>query len=199
VTGFVPATGSVLLGEQRLDGLPPHRRAAVGLTRTWQSLELFDELTVRESCLVASQPASLGASLLDLLRPGRHVEDPRVDDALELVGLAEAADRSPSELPLGQRKLAGVARALAAGPQVLLLDEPAAGLDTVESSALGERLRQIVERGTTVLLVDHDMGLVLGVCDQVHVLDFGRLVRTGTPDEVRDDPDVVAAYLGSSR
>jgi branched-chain amino acid transport system ATP-binding protein len=199
VTGFVPSTGTVQVDGQRVDLLPPHRRVAAGLGRTWQSLELFDDLTLRENCLVAAQSASLGSSLLDLVRPGRHADDPRVDAALELVGLADAADRAPTELSLGQRKLAGVARALAGRSTILLLDEPAAGLDTDESAALGERLRRIVDTGTTVLLVDHDMGLVLGVCEQVHVLDFGLLIRSGTPDEVREDPEVIAAYLGTSR
>jgi ABC-type branched-subunit amino acid transport system ATPase component len=198
VTGFVPADGSLHLGGTSLHHLAPHRRVAAGLGRTWQSLELFDDLTLRENCLVAAQDDSLTSSLLDLVRPARHAHDPRVDAALELVGLSDAADRAPTELSLGQRKLAGVARALAGAPSLLLLDEPAAGLDTDESAALGERLRRIVAAGTTILLVDHDMGLVLGVCDEVHVLDFGRLVRSGTPDEVRDDPAVIAAYLGTA-
>jgi branched-chain amino acid transport system ATP-binding protein len=198
VTGFVPADGSIRLAGTALERLAPHRRVAAGLGRTWQSLELFDDLTLRENCLVAAQPATLAGSLLDAVRPGRHAHDPKVDEALELVGLSADADRPPTELSLGQRKLAGVARALAGGPSLLMLDEPAAGLDTDESAALGERLRRIVAAGTTILLVDHDMGLVLGVCEQVHVLDFGRLVRSGTPDEVREDPAVIAAYLGTA-
>jgi branched-chain amino acid transport system ATP-binding protein len=198
LVGLIGPNGSIRLGGVGLERLAPHRRVAAGLGRTWQSLELFDDLTLRENCLVAAQPASLGSSLLDALRPGRHAHDAKVDEALELVGLSAAADRAPTELSLGQRKLAGVARALAGGPSVLLLDEPAAGLDTDESAALGERLRRIVAAGTTILLVDHDMGLVLGVCEQVHVLDFGCLVRSGTPDEVREDPAVIAAYLGTA-
>lgn len=197
VTGFVPSRGEVHLGGQRLSGLAPHQRVAAGLGRTWQSLELFDDLTLRENCLVAAQPASLTSSLLDALRPGRHLDDEKVAWALDLLGLAPVADRSPGELSLGQRKLAGVARALAAGPSLVLMDEPAAGLDTDESAALGERLRQVVDAGTTVVLVDHDMGLVLGVCDTVHVLEFGELLASGTPAEVRQDPAVVAAYLGA--
>ena len=198
VSGFVESTGTVHVDGRPVHGAPPHRRVAAGLGRTWQSLELFDDLTLRENCLVAAQPASLVSSLLDLVRPGRHVDDPQVDAALALVGLDAAAERHPTELSLGQRKLAGVARALAGGPSILLLDEPAAGLDTDESAALGERLRGVVAAGTTVLLVDHDMGLVLGVCEQVHVLDFGCLIRSGTPDEVREDPEVIAAYLGTA-
>jgi branched-chain amino acid transport system ATP-binding protein len=197
VTGFVPSTGQVDLAGQRLDGLAPHRRVAAGLGRTWQSLELFEDLTLRENCLVAAQPASIASSLLDAVRPGRHLDDEKVAWSLELLGLAAAADQTPSELSLGQRKLAGVARALAAGPSVLLLDEPAAGLDTDESAALGQRLRQVVDAGIAILLVDHDMGLVLSVCDVVHVLEFGSLLASGTADEVREDPAVIAAYLGA--
>jgi len=198
VTGFVPSVGQVHLAGQRLDHLAPHRRVAAGLGRTWQSLELFDDLTLRENCLVAAQPTSPASSLLDAVRPGRHLDDEKVAWALELLGVADVASRLPSELSLGQRKLAGVARALAAGPSLVLMDEPAAGLDTDESGALGERLRQVVAAGTTILLVDHDMGLVLGICDRVVVLDVGSVIADGTPEEIRGDEQVVDAYLGAA-
>jgi Branched-chain amino acid ATP-binding cassette transporter/ABC transporter len=119
-------------------------------------------------------------------------------DALTRVGLGDLVDVRPSDLSQGQRKLTGVARALAAGPRVVLLDEPAAGLDTVESRRLGERLRAVADSGTAMLLVDHDMGLVLGVCDHVVVLEFGKVISAGTPDQVRRDPAVIRAYLGGS-
>jgi branched-chain amino acid transport system ATP-binding protein len=197
ITGFVPTRGEVRLDGDRIDTLPPHRRVAAGLGRTWQSLELFDDLSLRENCLVAAQPASSAASLGDLFRPCRTAEPEQVDWALDLLGLAPSSHRMPSELSLGQRKLASVARALATRPSVVLLDEPAAGLDTDESEALGARLRQVVDAGTTVLLVDHDMGLVLTVCEQVYVLEFGGLLASGPPAAVRDDPAVIAAYLGA--
>ena len=121
-----------------------------------------------------------------------------VDEALEVFSLGELADATPTELTQGQRKLVAVARALAADPKLLCLDEPAAGLDAHESVAFGRQLREIVDRGTPILLVDHDMGLVLGICDHVVVLEFGKVIARGTPGEVREDPNVVNAYLGSA-
>ena len=118
-------------------------------------------------------------------------------DAITLMGLDDVAGRRPSELPLGRQKALGVARSLALRPKVLLLDEPAAGLDTNESIAFGEHLRQIAAMGTGCLLVDHDMHLVLGVCDRIYVIEFGKQIASGRPEEVRRDPAVVGAYLGS--
>jgi branched-chain amino acid transport system ATP-binding protein len=197
VTGFVASSGGVTLNGVRLNGLPPHRRARHGLARTWQSLELFDELTVRENVQVATTALTVRSMLVDLARPGRRQTGADPGDALALLGLEPLGDRRPSSLSLGQQKLVGVARALAASPSCLLLDEPAAGLDTNESIELGHQLVAIAQRGTAVLLVDHDMDLVLEVCSHVYVLDFGRLIAAGSPSEIRDDELVIAAYLGS--
>jgi branched-chain amino acid transport system ATP-binding protein len=112
--------------------------------------------------------------------------------------LQDLADASAHELSQGQRKLVGVARALAARPRVICLDEPAAGLDTVESAELGRRLRAVADAGTALLLIDHDMSLVMGVCDHVVVLEFGKVIAAGTPARVRTDPAVITAYLGAS-
>jgi branched-chain amino acid transport system ATP-binding protein len=197
LTGFVPCRGRFQIGGEELSGLPPHARAQRGLARTWQSIELFDDLTVRENLAVAAERPSMLASLKEALsRP--KADDPAVERALEVLDLQSAGDALPADLPQGQRKLIGVARAMAATPRVLCLDEPAAGLDTTESEELGRRLRRVVDSGTSILLVDHDMGLVLGICDHVYVLEFGKMIAQGPPETVRRDPQVVTAYLGSA-
>ena len=200
LTGFVRHRGRVRIGGRDVSEDPPHRRASAGLARTWQSLELFDDLTVEENLRVAADRSNAGSTLLDAVRPGRRrAEDDGVAWALDLLDLAPVAETYPPALSLGQRKLAAVARGLAARPSVLLLDEPAAGLDSTESLELGTVLRRVVDQGTSILLVDHDMALVLGVCDRLAVLDFGRVIAEGPPEVVRADARVVAAYLGSSR
>jgi branched-chain amino acid transport system ATP-binding protein len=194
ITGFVRYRGSVVLDAHDLTGTAAHKRARLGLARTWQSVELFDDLTVAENVAVAADPSSFRALREVVSR--RDGQSERVEDALRTFGLEGHAEAMPTELSQGDRKLVGVARAYAAGPRLLCLDEPAAGLDTLESEALGRHLREIVDRGTAMLLVDHDMGLVLSISDYVVVLEFGKVISHGTPDEVRRDPAVIGAYLG---
>jgi branched-chain amino acid transport system ATP-binding protein len=194
LTGFTPYRGSVSLAGRSLDGRAAHERTRLGLVRTFQSVELFDDLDVEGNLSVAAARPSWWSVCADLVRPGRAAD---VSRAVELAGIEHLVGRSTGELSEGERKLVGLARALASGPLVLLLDEPAAGLDTGESRALGARLRAIVDSGVACVLVDHDMGLVLGSCDEVHVLDHGQLIASGVPAAVAADERVVAAYLGS--
>jgi branched-chain amino acid transport system ATP-binding protein len=197
LTGYhLPAAGAVRFAGVDITRVRAHERARRGLARTFQSVELFDDLTVEENVLVASERTGVLVALRDLLLPIRSSDRTNVDWALALCGLEDVAQRRPPELSYGRRKLVGVARALAARPRLVLLDEPAAGLDTEESLELGKHLRMLPAQGVSVLLVDHDMGLVLSVCDEVHVLDFGRVIAHGTPEEIRADPKVIAAYLG---
>ena len=195
ITGFVRSRGRVTLDGRDLTRLAPHVRARAGLARTWQSIELFDDLSVSENLLVASHRPSVWRTVAETVStPDDHPEE--IGAVLDLLGLQDIADEQPSELSQGERKLVGIARALSAKPRVVCLDEPAAGLDTHESEELGRRLRKLADDGQAMVLVDHDMGLVLGICDEVVVLEFGRVIACGAPDSVRRDPQVIAAYLG---
>jgi branched-chain amino acid transport system ATP-binding protein len=186
VTGLVtPQRGSVTLDGSDVTRLAPYRRARRGLARTFQRLELFGLLTVREN-------VELAASVGRRRRPGRDA-----GAALELVGLAGAAGVRADELPTGQARLVELARALATGPRVLLLDEPASGQDEAETEAFRGVLRTVAGEGLAVVLVEHDVRLVMRTCHQVHVLDFGRMLAAGTPAEIQSDRSVLDAYLGS--
>lgn len=199
VTGMVPAGGSVHLDGREITGLSTNERASLGLVRTFQTLELFEDLTVEDNLAAAAERTKWWQFVVDALVPRRTgASIAAVESALELLGLQDDRHRLPADLSHGRRRLVGVARALAASPKVLLLDEPAAGLDSAESLALGERLRTIADTGVTVFLIDHDMGLVLDVCDRIHVLDFGSVIASGSPEEIRKDPAVIAAYLGQA-
>ncbi|MGF7239371.1 MAG: ABC transporter permease subunit [Frankia sp.] len=185
VTGFAAAEGRIELVGERLDGLAPHARVRHGLARTFQSLELYDDLTVEEN---------VSAAAFGVKGQGR---DDAVTSALELVGAGALRNRSAGELSQGERQLVSLARACAASPRLLLLDEPAAGLDTTESTWLGERIKTISDTGVGVLLVDHDVALVLDVCDVIYVLNFGEVISKGDPATIRADRAVADAYLGS--
>jgi branched-chain amino acid transport system ATP-binding protein len=198
ITGFVPTTGHIHFLDREISKASVHRRARLGLGRTWQSLELFEDLNIRENLQVAAERQSVGSFLADLVWPARRRSQSDVDFALDVLGIGDLASRMPNEISQGQRKLVSAARALAARPRLVCMDEPAAGLDTSESQELGRRLRDIIDAGITIFLVDHDMGLVLNVCDYIYVIEFGATIAQGTPDEIKTDPRVIEAYLGSS-
>jgi len=185
VTGVqAPTSGQVVFEGSDVTRLAVHRRARRGLARTFQRLEVFASLSVRDNVRVATE-------LSTLVDVGN-----RVDSLLERVGLVDVADRTAGDLPTGQARLVEIARALATEPRLLLLDEPASGLDEAETRRLGELLRSLAEDGLGVLVVEHDMDLVMKVCDVIHVLDLGQLIATGTPGEVQKDRRVLEAYLG---
>ncbi|MEU5755888.1 ABC transporter ATP-binding protein [Streptomyces sp. NPDC047829] len=180
-----PRTGRVLLDGRDVTRESPARRARRGMARTFQQLELFGRLTVRDNLLVAAE-----------LGPGRRQAAHTADEVLERLGLTHLADAPADALPTGAARLAEVARALVLEPKILLLDEPAAGQDGEETRRFAELLRSLAAEGTAVLLVEHDMSLVMTVCDTVHVLDLGTVVSSGPPARVRHDATVLAAYLG---
>ncbi len=197
ITGFVRHSGRVALAGHDVADLAPHAIAGLGCARTWQGTDLFDDLDVRENLTVAAGSGASGDS-----PPADSARGPMAADLVEAVlgrmGLTPVAEAMPGELSEGQRKLVGLARAVVGAPRLLCLDEPAAGMDTRESQALGRRLRELADQGQSTLLIDHDMGLVLSICDRVVVLEFGRVIADGPPDEVRRDPAVMAAYLGGA-
>ena len=199
ITGYVPTSaGNAVFNGEDIGELKPHERAQRGLVRTFQSLELFEDLSVKDNLLVAGYDTRWYSFLLDMIympRKDQEVEE-QIEWALDIMGLNDVADAMPSDLSHGRRKLVGVARALAASPKLILLDEPAAGLDTAESQILGGHLREFLDHDMSVFLIDHDMGLVLSVCDYIYVLDFGKIIAEGTPQEIRESDTVKKAYLG---
>lgn len=200
VTGFNKVSaGTVRLGEDGITAWTPHRRARAGLSRSFQSLELFDDITVRENLLAASDRRDLAAYVTDLVRPGVSRPTDTVLAAIEELGLGDVLERRPEELSYGRRRLVAIARAVASRPSVLLLDEPAAGLDETASAEVGHLVRRLADDwGIGVLLIEHDVPLVMRTADRVHVLDFGKTICEGTPDQVQHDEAVRRAYLGES-
>ncbi|MFD5259056.1 ATP-binding cassette domain-containing protein [Streptomyces bobili] len=197
ITGFAPMRGEVLLGGIRVDTWAPHRRARAGLVRSFQTLELLEDMTVLDNLRAASDPHDLASYVIDLVRPERGTLSPATEAAVRGFHLEGMLDAVPTDLGYGDRRLVAIARAIAGEPAALLLDEPAAGLSEGERDELA-RLIQMIARDwrIPVLLIEHDVDLVRRVSDRVLALDFGEPVVTGTPDEVLSDPRVVEAYLG---
>ena len=202
ISGFAePSAGRVEFSGSDITGLAAEDIAARGLIRTFQLVQLFEKLTVLENIKVGRHLHTRGG-LVSALLPlrARSIEasvDAYARDLLNKVGLNSHADTEAGALPYGQKRLLEIARALAAEPTLLMLDEPAAGLNRGETNRLADLIRDIVNLGVTVLLIEHDMSFVMNVADRVAVLDFGKLIATGTPVEVQKNPDVIAAYLGT--
>ena len=190
ITGLQePTSGKVTIDDKDVTGLGTHKRARMGVARTFQRLEVFGSLTARENVLVAAE-----------IRKGwaRDGSNPQAvaDEILDRVGIREVANDRVDAMPTGMARLVELGRALAARPRILLLDEPGSGLDQQETEVFGDLLLELAGEGLAILLVEHDVDLVMRVCDLVNVLDFGRKIAEGTPAEIQANPLVQAAYLG---
>jgi branched-chain amino acid transport system ATP-binding protein len=203
ITGIYCQTrGTVALEGRDVSGLPPEKLARCGMVRTFQNIELFGQMSVLENVMVGLHTKSASGLLACSLRmPWAIAEERRIRAGamkwLDFVGIAELADVTAANLPFGKGRLLEIARALAVEPRLILMDEPAAGLNSQETLALAGLIGRIRDLGITVVLVEHDMELVMDICDRIVVLNLGRKLAEGTPREIQENPEVVAAYLGS--
>jgi branched-chain amino acid transport system ATP-binding protein len=191
ITGLQePTSGRVRFNGEDITDRSPYKRARMGIARTFQKLEAFSSLSAHDNVLVAAEQR----------RSWDRSFNPRTstEEILEKVGIAEVADFMVGTLPTGTARLVELARALATSPKVLLLDEPSSGLNEEETEDMARLLRILVKDGLAVLLVEHDMSFVMGICEFIYVLDFGKIIATGTPVEVQQNPDVQHAYLGTT-
>lgn len=202
ITGVLPpSSGNIFFLEDRIDAIPPYKIAEKGMARTFQNLQLFDNMTVLENVMIGCHcHGQTGFIHAGLRLPKKKAEEKRFREIalekLKLVGLAERALEPSGNLPYGQQRLLEIARALALEPKVLLLDEPVAGLNSVESERLAELVLKLKGMGMTILLVEHDMATVMSLADRIVVIEFGKKIAEGTPEEIQVNKKVIKAYLG---
>jgi branched-chain amino acid transport system ATP-binding protein len=203
ITGFLnPQAGRIVYQGKEIQGRPAHRIARQGVARTFQLVQLFGHMTVLENVMVGRHRLSRAGLLSGALQfPWTRTEEQVIQhkamEALEFVGLADRAQQPAMILPLGLKRLLEIARALASAPNLLLLDEPASGLDAVETERLRDLILSLKDQGITILLVEHDMGLTMEVADEIAVLNYGKLIADGPPRAIQKNPEVIAAYLGT--
>ncbi len=201
---YAASRGKTFLADEEVTSFPPHRLARRGMSRTFQNLQIFFRMTAAENVMVGrhlQESRNVLAHLLALPSVAKQNRETRAkaEELLALVGLAREADRTAQSLPYGALKRLEIARALASEPRVLLLDEPAAGCNAVETEEIDSVIQKIAAQGISVVLVEHDMRLVMKISNRIHVLEGGRTLASGTADEVRQNPAVIAAYLGQAR
>lgn len=200
---YTPTSGTITLDNHSIGGLPPHRIVKYGMARTFQNIRLFKHMTILDNVRLGFQNHADYGLLSTLFRgPAYRREEERFTrkalELLEIFDLADAADLFADHLPYGAQRRLEICRALATQPKILLLDEPAAGMNPSETNRLIEAIKLARDRfGIAILLIEHDMNLVMGVCERLIVLNYGRIIATGSGDEVRRNPDVIRAYLGS--
>lgn len=201
-TGIYSQTsGQVIFEGRDISGLPAERLARLGMVRTFQNIELFGKMTVLENVMVGLHSrSSSGLFACSFKMPWAVREEQRIRDEahqwLQFVGIDDLAQLEANNLPFGRGRLLEIARAMACNPRMILMDEPAAGLNSQETLGLAELIRRIRDRGITVVLVEHDMELVMDICDRIVVLNLGQKLTEGTPRQIQDNPEVIAAYLG---
>lgn len=199
---FLPTSGEISFLENKITGIKPHEITDKGICRTFQNIRLFSQMTAFENVMVGGHCRSKAGVMSSVFRTKAQKEEEErmgetAKELLELVGLIDYEDVVSENLAYGQQRRLEIARALASNPKLLLLDEPAAGMNETETDSLFDLIKQVQRRGVTVLLIEHDMPLVMRLCDRIAVLNFGKMLAEGTPEEIQNNQEVIEAYLGS--